>query len=112
MDQSLRPNELVSRAFFGCDIPVPTMSLEHDPSGVSELLALPRRVTASFVLPIPVGMSRLGASERIMPKPKSVAFRMRIRVYANDRMLGPGKMELLARIDATGSLSAAAKQME
>ena len=36
---------------------------------------------------------------------------MRIRVYANDRMLGPGKVELLEAIDATGSLSAAAKQM-
>jgi molybdate transport system regulatory protein len=37
---------------------------------------------------------------------------MRIRVYAGDRMLGPGKMELLAQLDATGSLSASAKQME
>ena len=36
---------------------------------------------------------------------------MRIRIYAGDRMLGPGKMELLAQVDATGSLSAAAKQM-
>lgn len=36
---------------------------------------------------------------------------MRIRIYLGRRMLGPGKMELLARIGATGSLSAAAKQM-
>jgi molybdate transport system regulatory protein len=36
---------------------------------------------------------------------------MRIRIYAGDRMLGPGKMELLSHIDETGSLSAAAKQM-
>ncbi len=46
-----------------------------------------------------------------MPKQKSVGFRIRIRVYAGERMLGPGKMELLAHIDATGSLSAGAKQM-
>ncbi|MDQ6622791.1 MAG: LysR family transcriptional regulator [Verrucomicrobiota bacterium] len=36
---------------------------------------------------------------------------MRIRVYANERMLGPGKMELLEAIAATGSLSAAAREM-
>jgi len=36
---------------------------------------------------------------------------MRIRVYAGDRMLGPGKMELLTWIASTGSLSAAAKEM-
>ncbi len=36
---------------------------------------------------------------------------MRIRIYAGDRMLGPGKMQLLEFIDATGSLSEAAKQM-
>ena len=46
-----------------------------------------------------------------MPKPKPVAFKMRIRVYAGDRMLGPGKMELLGQIDATGSLAGSAKQM-
>jgi molybdate transport system regulatory protein len=46
-----------------------------------------------------------------MPKEKNVAFKMRIRIYVGDRMLGPGKMELLAQIDATGSLSASAKQM-
>jgi molybdate transport system regulatory protein len=46
-----------------------------------------------------------------MPKQKTVAFKMRIRIYVGDRMLGPGKMELLARIDVTGSLSASAKQM-
>ncbi len=46
-----------------------------------------------------------------MPKKKSGAFKMRIRVYAGDRMLGPGKMQLLEFIDATGSLSEAAKQM-
>jgi molybdate transport system regulatory protein len=46
-----------------------------------------------------------------MPKKKRPAFKMRIRVYAGDRMLGPGKMQLLESIDATGSLSAAAKQM-
>jgi len=47
-----------------------------------------------------------------MAKQKTVAFKMRIRIYAGERMLGPGKMELLACIDATDSLSAAAKQME
>lgn len=36
---------------------------------------------------------------------------MRIRVFAGRRMLGPGKMELLAYLDATGSLAAAAKEM-
>lgn len=46
-----------------------------------------------------------------MPKHKSGAFKMRIRLYAGDRMLGPGKMELLAHVDATGSLAASAKQM-
>jgi molybdate transport system regulatory protein len=47
-----------------------------------------------------------------MPKPKEVAIKMRIRVYAGDRMLGPGKIELLGQIDTTGSLTAAAKKME
>lgn len=46
-----------------------------------------------------------------MPKEKTVTFKMRIRIYADDRVLGPGKMELLALIGATGSLSEAAKQM-
>jgi molybdate transport system regulatory protein len=46
-----------------------------------------------------------------MPKSKTVAFKMRIRIYVGDRMLGPGKMELLVHIDATGSLSASAKRM-
>lgn len=46
-----------------------------------------------------------------MSKPKTLPFKMRIRVYASDRMLGPGQMELLAHIGASGSLSAAAKQM-
>jgi molybdate transport system regulatory protein len=46
-----------------------------------------------------------------MPKQKSTAFEMRIRIYAGDRMLGPGKMELLGHIETTGSLSAAAKRM-
>ena len=27
-----------------------------------------------------------------MPKQKNVAFKMRIRIYVGDRMLGPGKM--------------------
>lgn len=36
---------------------------------------------------------------------------MRIRVYAGDRMLGPGKMELLGHISRLGSLSGAARQM-
>ena len=44
-------------------------------------------------------------------KRRQPGFRMRIRVYAGDRMLGPGKMQLLEFIDATGSLSEAAKQM-
>ncbi len=46
-----------------------------------------------------------------MPKKKSPAIKMRIRVYSGDRMLGPGKMRLLEAIDAKGSLSAAAKEM-
>jgi molybdenum-dependent DNA-binding transcriptional regulator ModE len=45
-----------------------------------------------------------------MPKEKAVDFKMRIRVYAGDRMLGPGRMELLANIEATGSLSAAVRR--
>jgi len=36
---------------------------------------------------------------------------MRIRVYAGQRMLGPGKIELLDLIVRCGSLSAAARQM-
>ena len=47
----------------------------------------------------------------MMPKRKTLTVRMRIRIYAGDRMFGPGKMELLAHIDETGSPSAAAKQM-
>jgi len=46
-----------------------------------------------------------------MPKTKTVAFKMRIRIYVGDRMLGPGKIELLGLIDTTGSLTASAKQM-
>jgi molybdate transport system regulatory protein len=56
-------------------------------------------------------MGKLAASERFMPKQKTVAFKMRIRIYAGDRMLGPGKMELLAQVDSTRSLSAAAREM-
>jgi len=46
-----------------------------------------------------------------MPKKKSPAIKMRIRVYAGDRMLGPGKIQLVESIDRTGSLSSAAKEM-
>ena len=46
-----------------------------------------------------------------MRRSNPTSFRMRIRIYAGDRMLGPGKIELLGHIDATGSLAAAAKQM-
>jgi molybdate transport system regulatory protein len=46
-----------------------------------------------------------------MPQSKTLMVKMRIRVYAGERMLGPGKMELVAHIDATGSLAAAAKKM-
>ena len=46
-----------------------------------------------------------------MPNTKEVAIKMRIRIYAGNRMLGPGKIELLEQIDATGSLAASAKQM-
>jgi molybdate transport system regulatory protein len=46
-----------------------------------------------------------------MPIKKTIAFKMRIRIYAGDRMLGPGKMALLAEIDSTRSLSAAAREM-
>ena len=47
-----------------------------------------------------------------MSKEKSPTIKMRIRVYAGDRMLGPGKIQLLESIANTGSLSAAAKGME
>jgi molybdate transport system regulatory protein len=46
-----------------------------------------------------------------MPRPKTVAIKMRIRIYAGDRMLGPGKIALLEHIDVTHSLSAAAREM-
>jgi molybdate transport system regulatory protein len=46
-----------------------------------------------------------------MSKRKALTVKMRIRVYVGDHMLGPGKMELLEHIDATGSLAAAAKKM-
>ena len=46
-----------------------------------------------------------------MGKRKTLTVKMRIRIYVGDRMLGPGKMELLGYIDATGSLAAAAKKM-
>jgi molybdate transport system regulatory protein len=46
-----------------------------------------------------------------MTKPKPPDFRLRIRIYAGDRMLGPGKMELLARIAEMGSLAGAAQNM-
>jgi molybdate transport system regulatory protein len=46
-----------------------------------------------------------------MREPNPFTFKMRIRVYAGNRMLGPGKMELLAHIGKVGSLSAAAKKM-
>jgi molybdate transport system regulatory protein len=46
-----------------------------------------------------------------MPKQEPVTLKMRIQIYVGNRMLGPGKMELLERIGATGSLSASAKQM-
>jgi len=36
---------------------------------------------------------------------------MRIRIYAGDRMLGPGKIQLLESIGKRGSLSAAAKEI-
>jgi molybdate transport system regulatory protein len=47
-----------------------------------------------------------------MPKTNTVALKMRIRIYVGDRMLGPGKIELLGLIDTTGSLAPSAKQME
>jgi molybdate transport system regulatory protein len=50
-------------------------------------------------------------NEEIMGKHKTLTVKMRIRIYVGDRMLGPGKMELLSHIGETGSLSAAAKQM-
>lgn len=42
---------------------------------------------------------------------KPETFRMRIRISVGKRMLGPGKAELLAWINATGSLRAAAHEM-
>ena len=49
--------------------------------------------------------------ETDVAKKKSSLLKMRIRVYAGDRMLGPGKMQLLSAINTTGSLSAGAKEM-
>jgi molybdate transport system regulatory protein len=46
-----------------------------------------------------------------MPIRKKLPFKMRIRIYAGELMLGPGKMELLTHIEATGSLSTAAEEM-
>ncbi len=46
-----------------------------------------------------------------MPKKKSPTIKMRIRIYTGDRMLGPGKIQLLESIVNTGSLSAAAQEM-
>jgi molybdate transport system regulatory protein len=46
-----------------------------------------------------------------MAKSKPAPVRMRIRIYAGGRMLGPGKMELLAHVSRIGSLSGAAKKM-
>lgn len=46
-----------------------------------------------------------------MSRSEPTSFQMRIRVYAGERMLGPGKMELLQRISKLGSLSAAAREM-
>lgn len=46
-----------------------------------------------------------------MSRKKSPTIKMRIRVYAGDRMLGPGKIQLLESIVNTGSLRAAAKEM-
>lgn len=46
-----------------------------------------------------------------MSKKKPPTLRMRIRVYAGDRMLGPGKIQLLEAIHTKGSLSAAAKEI-
>ena len=46
-----------------------------------------------------------------MPRKKSPTIRMRIRIYAGDRMLGPGKIQLLESIGNTGSLKAAAREM-
>jgi molybdate transport system regulatory protein len=50
-------------------------------------------------------------AESSMPKKKNAAIKMRIRVYAGNRMLGPGKIQLLKTIGDTGSLSAAAKEL-
>lgn len=44
-------------------------------------------------------------------KSSTAKLRMRIRVYAGKRMIGPGKMELLQCIARLGSLSAAARAM-
>lgn len=45
-------------------------------------------------------------------KPKQQKSRTRLRIYHGERIaLGPGKVELLARIGATGSISEAARQM-
>ncbi|HEY7000506.1 MAG TPA: hypothetical protein VH330_02085 [Candidatus Udaeobacter sp.] len=46
-----------------------------------------------------------------MPKRKPLTAKMRIRIHVGDHMLGPGKMELLGHIEATGSLATAAKKM-
>src|SRR5215471_12316587 len=52
------------------------------------------------------------ASNQSLWRAESASFKMRIRVYARGRMLGPGKMELLALLDETGSLAGAAQKMK
>lgn len=37
---------------------------------------------------------------------------LKLRILFNDAMLGPGKAELLARIESTGSIAAAGREME
>src|SRR5262245_37068740 len=55
-------------------------------------------------------MKRPASNQSQSGEPAS--FKMRIRVYARGRMLGPGKMELLALLDETGSLAGAAQKMK
>lgn len=48
---------------------------------------------------------------RVKTNSRPKHFKMRIRIYSGGRVLGHGKAELLAHIDANGSLAEAAKAM-
>lgn len=47
----------------------------------------------------------------MMAKTKSKNFRLRVKLDMGGAVVGPGKVELMKKIDALGSISAAAKEM-